>query len=221
MSTDSSIVDTVLADYVAGNLADPARVLIESHLEIAPDNRQWAADLEAVHGIEVSESKEAGLNDRASMLDTIFKTGTPDWAAADVPSGDTGQDGMLPNALQNYIGKDLDDLAWRRVIPGLKEASVETADGVEAKFLRIRAGQAMPTHTHHGNEMTLVLQGAFSDSSGRYGRGDISIADEDVDHKPVAEPGEDCICFVVCDAPLELTGPIGRWFAPFVNRQSR
>jgi putative transcriptional regulator len=55
-----------------------------------------------------------------------------------------------------------------------------------------------------------VLRGGFSDVSGHYMRGDIAIADEDVDHKPVADADEDCICFAVTDAPLKLTGPVGK-----------
>ncbi len=68
----------------------------------------------------------------------------------------------------------------------------------------------MPNHTHGGNEMTLVLAGGFSDDTGHYERGDVSIADDELVHTPVADPGEDCICLAVTDAPLKLTGPIGR-----------
>jgi putative transcriptional regulator len=31
-----------------------------------------------------------------------------------------------------------------------------------------------------------------------------------VNHTPVADDDEDCICFAVTDAPLRLTGPVGR-----------
>jgi putative transcriptional regulator len=82
---------------------------------------------------------------------------------------------------------------------------------------RIRAGKKMPQHTHEGSEYTLVIRGAFSDVTGRYGCGDVAISDEDIDHTPVAEAGEECLCFAVMDAPLRLTGPIGRFFNRFVQ----
>ena len=47
-------------------------------------------------------------------------------------------------------------------------------------------------------------------ATGRYARGDLAIADSALDHQPVADSGEDCICFAVTDAPLRLTGPVGR-----------
>jgi putative transcriptional regulator len=75
----------------------------------------------------------------------------------------------------------------------------------------------MPSHTHEGSEITLVLRGGFSDATGHYRRGDIAIADSEVDHRPRADEDEDCICFAVTDAPLRLTGPVAR----FVQRLLR
>ena len=77
-------------------------------------------------------------------------------------------------------------------------------------MLWIRGGRRMPSHTHEGSEITLVLSGAFSDVTGRYARGDIAIAEADLDHRPMTDAGEDCLCFAVTDAPLHLTGPVGR-----------
>ena len=64
----------------------------------------------------------------------------------------------------------------------------------------------VPQHTHEGSELTLVLEGAFRDKTGRYARGDLALADGSIEHRPVAEPGEDCMCLTVTDAPLRLTG---------------
>jgi putative transcriptional regulator len=70
----------------------------------------------------------------------------------------------------------------------------------------IRAGRALPAHTHKGMELILILDGAFNDERGRFARGDISIADETVDHRPVAEKDRACIAFGVSDGPIKLTG---------------
>jgi putative transcriptional regulator len=88
----------------------------------------------------------------------------------------------------------------------------------EASLLWIRAGQAMLSHTHSGLEATLVLKGGFADIHGHYERGDIAVADETVDHKPVADDTEDCICFVVSEGHVKLTGPIGRIFSRLSGR---
>ena len=47
-------------------------------------------------------------------------------------------------------------------------------------------------------------------TTGRYGRGDIAIADQSVNHRPIAETERPCISFAVTDAPLRFNGPIGQ-----------
>jgi putative transcriptional regulator len=85
------------------------------------------------------------------------------------------------------------------------------------RLMRIKSGTAMPAHTHEGIELTLVLAGGFSDETGHFLRGDLAEADATIDHRPVADPGEDCLCLAVTDAPLRLTGPIGRLLNPFLR----
>ena len=59
-------------------------------------------------------------------------------------------------------------------------------------------------------ELTLVLQGAFRDAEDRFGPGDVEIADEELEHTPVAEAGADCICLAATDAPLRFNRLIPR-----------
>ncbi len=75
----------------------------------------------------------------------------------------------------------------------------------------------MPSHTHAGLELTLVLQGGFCDRTGHFLRGDVAEADSDVDHRPVADDDGPCLCLAVTDAPLRLTGRVGRMLNPFVR----
>jgi putative transcriptional regulator len=80
--------------------------------------------------------------------------------------------------------------------------------------LCIPAGQAVPDHGHRGLELTLVLQGAFRDDKDRFGPGDVEIADEADQHKPVAEAGCDCVCLAATDAPLRFRGIMPRLLQP-------
>ena len=85
------------------------------------------------------------------------------------------------------------------------------------RLLWIRASAAEPRHTHEGVELTLVLKGGFHDAHGHYRCGDVEGADKDVDHRPVADDDEDCLCLAVTDALLQLTSPLGRLINPFVK----
>jgi hypothetical protein len=127
---------------------------------------------------------------------------------------------LMPLALRSYVGRHLHVLRWRAILPGIKECRITRNARGETSFLRCRPGAALPAHTHEGLEATLVLQGAFSDVTGHYALGDIEVADDTVDHRPVADRNAECIVFVVLEAPVKLTGPFGRLIQRIYNQCS-
>ena len=80
-----------------------------------------------------------------------------------------------------------------------------------------RAGVRTPSHGHFGFEAMLVLKGGFSDGVDEYRRGDVCVADEEVEHKPIALPGEDCIVYCVREAPVKL-GTVNRMIQMLIGR---
>jgi anti-sigma factor ChrR (cupin superfamily) len=117
---------------------------------------------------------------------------------------------LMPLALRAYVARHLGAPKWRTILPGIKQCRIPGDARADASFLRCRPGSAIPAHTHAGLEAVLVLQGAFSDAHGHYVRGDIAVADPTIDHRPVADPAEECIIFIVQEAQVKLTGPFGR-----------
>ena len=124
---------------------------------------------------------------------------------------------MVPRPLSDYLDGDLASLAWKKRGSLSEVAVLPDQGGFKTRLYRIRPGTAMPQHSHEGREFTLLLAGGFSDETGHYLRGDVAAVDSSVDHRPVADPGEDCICLAVTDAPLRLTGPLGRFLNPFAR----
>jgi putative transcriptional regulator len=100
---------------------------------------------------------------------------------------------------------------------GVRQAILSTDKAATARLLYIPAGAAVPDHGHHGNELTMVLQGGFSDEYDHFLRGDVEIADEDINHTPIADVGEDCICLAVTDAPLKFSGLMPRLLQPLLR----
>ncbi|MEQ8965761.1 MAG: ChrR family anti-sigma-E factor [Azospirillaceae bacterium] len=163
-------------------------------------------------------ARESGARDLAAKaVDAIAEVPTPCVPAAKPAAPGRHAIDRVPAPLRGYIGGDLESQPWRPVMRGLDELPIAIDGVATVKLLRIRGGTAMPRHTHSGTEMTLVLEGGFSDERGHFLRGDVAVTDAAVDHRPVADPGEDCYCLTVTDAPLRLTGPIGRLLNPFVR----
>ncbi|MDB5648528.1 MAG: chrR [Hyphomicrobiales bacterium] len=199
-------LDALLAAYSAGTLNPSLHALVASHLSMKHDSRAFVAALEGLAADELTKIKPEPLSRRNERLKAIFEAPAAPLGKS-VPA--TGAS-ILPPPLRHYLGRDMDAIRWRTKLPGVKECCIEHTGRGEASLLWIKGGRRMPSHTHEGSEVTLVLKGAFSDVTGRYSRGDIAIADADLDHKPFTDAGEDCICFAVTDAPLHLTGPFGR-----------
>jgi putative transcriptional regulator len=204
-----------LLDYASGSLREPVALLVATHLALCPHCRRATSELEAVGGalLETLPPEPVAEDSLARLLARLDRPEPPAAPAAAPQAGDN----LLPQPLRGYVGGALDQLAWRRLGP-IAEARLLTGFGkTTTRLLEVRAGAALPSHTHAGNELTLVLQGGFSDVTGHYLRGDVAEADDELDHRPVADQGEDCLCLAVTDAPLRLTGRLGRMLNPFLR----
>jgi putative transcriptional regulator len=113
---------------------------------------------------------------------------------------------------------NLDELDWKKVTRSLRIADLGEIEGAaEFSLYHIAEGGRIPQHNHSGTEMTLVLQGGFSDESGSYHAGDFIIREAGDIHAPTALPGSDCICLAVLEAPLRFTRWHHRWLSPLLQ----
>lgn len=200
---DSRGLDELLAAYAAGALSPPLYALVASHLVLSPRNIGFVAALEEGLSAAMEMAPGKRLPDRDQRLAAIF--------AAEAPAEPALRQSPLPAPLQSLIGVNFDEIRWRTRLPGISEYHIAAHEAGEATLYRIKSGRKMPVHTHRGTEATLVLRGSFRDAFGVYGIGDIALADSEIDHQPIVDSSEDCLCFAVTDAPLRLTGPVGRY----------
>ena len=97
---------------------------------------------------------------------------------------------------------------------GVRQRILPHGRGGSVLRLYSPSGQAVPAHGHNGLELTLVLQCAFHDETGRFGVGDVEIAGSDLEHTPVAEEGASCSCLAATDAALRCRSCIPRLLQP-------
>lgn len=204
--------DTLLMAYSAGQLPEAHNLAVATHISLCDDCRARMESFDAVGGSVIEGCEAVTLAD-----DSLAATMARIRGAAPVQHTAPVKRGVFPAPLQDYVGGDLDAVRWRSIGGGVKQAILPTSKGASARLLRIPGGTAVPDHTHGGLELTLVLQGAFADEGGRFARGDIEIADQEVTHTPTAEAGQDCICLAVTDAPLQFNSLIPRLLQPFLK----
>jgi putative transcriptional regulator len=202
--------DQLLMGYSAGQLPEAFNLIVATHVSMCDDCRARLAALDAVGGALIEDIEEVAMGE-AALAATLSRLDMLPQATRSVPLRPAG---ILPAPLADYVGGDVDTVRWRKIAGGVKQAILPTSADATARLLYIPAGMAMPDHGHKGTELTLVLQGAFADENDRFGRGDVEIADQAVQHTPVALAGEDCICLAVTDAPLRFRGMIPRLAQP-------
>lgn len=211
-------LNVLLANYAAGSLTPALHALVGAHLELSNVNRKYVQTLEESLARQITAlpvcAVQESVHGRERRLADIF--------AQDANSPKPrhfidAQDNADPKALHHFFGQKIDDLAYKTLLPGVREYRVDAGQQSRAILYRIRAGQKLPEHTHDGTEITLVIRGSFYDDGGHFKRGDIVIADEDINHVPIAGDEGECVCFSVIDAPLRLTGSLGRFINPFLT----
>jgi len=213
-----------LLEYAAGDLKESVSLIIATHLALCPTCRNAVSDAEMIGGVYLDSMRPEAISD--SALSSIMRR--LDFADDDQAivyekhsgqSGDGKIDGVsIPEPLRSSLDvSESGSLNWLRMAAGIDRIDITNEHGVVARMLRIDAGRAMPRHGHSADEQTLVLSGGFSDEFGHFGPGDIECADEDVVHRPVADASEPCICLIVADAPIRLSGPFGKLLQPFVR----
>lgn len=206
------LTDALLMAYSAGSLPEGFNLVVATHISMCDECRARMYEFDAVGGAVVDDVDPVELSSD-SFAATLALIAKGDIEAADVPA----QTGTLPVPLQDYVGRDLDAVKWRKVGGGVRQAILKTDKSARVRLLHIPAGMAMPDHSHGGMELTLVLQGAFKDDTDRFAAGDIEVATEDDHHQPVADHGADCICLTVTDAPLKFDSWIPRIAQPFLR----
>lgn len=216
------LTDALLMAYSAGSPPEAFSLILAAHVSMCDECRARLAAFDTVGGalIDTGEAAEMEQGSLAATLTRIKARGSDD-TGPDAPRRSVSQQSarpfVLPAPVRDYVGGDVDAVRWRPVGGGVRQAILPTSRAASARLLYIPGGVAVPDHGHRGTELTLVLQGAFSDESDRFARGDVEVADENVQHTPVAEKGEDCICLAATDAPLRFRGLIPRIAQPFLR----
>jgi len=199
--------------YAAGQLPEAFNLVVATHVSLCDECRAQLASFDAVGGAILEEAAEISMGEDA-LARALARIEDLPQATRSEPLKPAG---IFPAPLADYVGGDLSSVRWRRVGGGVRQAILPTGADATVRLLYIPAGTAVPDHGHRGMELTLVLQGAFADENDRFNRGDIEIADEELEHTPVALAGEDCICLAATDAPLRFRGLIPRLAQPLLR----
>ena len=204
------IPDELLIAYASGNLDQAFSLVLAAHISMCDDCRARLGAHEAVGGAML---EEFAPGDRAISVSSDMRARLMD--ALDDPYEEQASyesSGVFPAPVMEALGGL--PPKWKPLGMGVRQSILSHGKNGSVRLLYIPGGQAVPDHGHNGLELTLVLQGAFSDETGRFGVGDVEVANSDLEHTPIADEGPACICLAATDAALRFRSFIPRLLQP-------
>lgn len=210
--------EELLWSYAAGTLDQDSSLLVATHLALCPQCRSTVKMVEGIGGELIDKAYPADNdidaldNVMAKLSDISFDEDdpVPTTFKEDIVSGVT-----LPRPLRDHIARPLDELNWQWLGFGVRYSPIANQTmGTKVGLLRIAPNTKVPSHGHTGSEMTMVLSGGYSDSLGKFGVGDVEIADDSTVHQPISDSGVECICLVVISGQQLPTGIMAKAFRP-------
>ncbi len=214
--------DATLMSFAAGTLGEALSVVVASHLDWCPSCRRRAHQLDVLGAVVMQsiDGEEMSCSEEAVFARADNITELPRARRRPAPADENSNATALPLPLEKLGVRSLDDVQWTWLGPGVRSCRLPLSNqdaGGDLRLLRIGAGRKMPEHGHGGTELTLVLNGAYEDKFGRFGRGDVADVDEDAEHQPIVTNTGECICLVASEHPAKFNGILGRILQPIVG----
>ena len=209
----------ILLEFSAGNLSEPHALCIRLHLDQCPSCSSRVDTLDSLGAVMMENQPQTEVS--SDMFDSILSRIDSDTGVDDQQTASTAaKNSRRVSPLEKLLGDDLNSLPWKRQLGDVSTLDITDRfpDQQEQVVLqKLTAGGKAPSHTHRGEETTIVLQGAFADQKGVFNQWDFVVLNQEDDHKPVAVGCEDCITLSILSAPVKLTGTFSRMLNPFIR----
>lgn len=211
--------------YASGALDEAETLIVSAHINLSEKGQKAASFYEAMGGVTLEKFCEPVQMSKGSMeyvldrLDDLDKDNS--CAQSESCECSIFKDLPIPDCLSDAVLGQKRSPSWKKYVPGVEGFELKMGckrSTSKARFMRFDPAFKSPHHSHAGREITLVLDGAFDDETGRYGRGDLLVIDnEEQHHTPQACPTDGCVCMVVTNAPIRLKG-IASLLNPFLGK---
>ncbi|WP_370978570.1 ChrR family anti-sigma-E factor [Agaribacterium sp. ZY112] len=218
MSIRHHLDEATLVSYSAGAMSQSMALVVACHIAECAECRARLQVTDSIGGLLMDELDSAPIAQGA--LEAVLACLDDEPVQVKTRKNETAvKRSEVPAPLAQYIGNDLDVLEWKRIVPGVFsfDLPLKGERGGVSRLLRIAPGKAMLPHSHDGNELTLILRGSYCDEMGRFTVGDVADLDSDIDHQPLVDSDQDCICLVATDAPLKFNTLLGKIVQPITG----
>ena len=212
--SNTSDMSEIYAAYASGTLDPALSLLLGTQRSLRGDTDTALALGDILSGALLEREEPAQMANNAlqsalSAIDALETGQNIVNSPAGLASNALDEILALPEPLRGFAIDAAGKAGWKRTAPGIQRLTLDVGSDVETEIYRIEPGTAVPRHSHEGSEFTLVVSGGFTDETGNFGPGDLSVKGPEDTHQPIADQGEICFTLAVRDGGLKFTGIMG------------
>jgi putative transcriptional regulator len=188
----------ILAAYAAGTHEPGFGLVVGAHVQTCAACRERVGAFEAASGAALADLPRSALGPDA-LEKVMARLEVPEPAPA--PEAETS----------SFLARlPLKPRKW--VAPGVWVAAVDTPHAPENRVYVLSAPKGMTAarHQHSGAEYCTVLSGAYRDELGVFSAGDFVAAESELNHQPIVDGQEACVCLFATEGRLKPKGLVGR-----------
>lgn len=215
--------DTLLIKFAEGSASPVESLMVSAHCDMCHTCRSkvdsFTTELASKHIDQASEHAYL-QRDYALIFDTIVESDAivKNESAQINKCGSAnrslfldGREFAIPKTLGNAVSQSNE---WRHLLGKIWFNAVDLGGGYLAQFIYMEKGGCVPEHSHKGHELTLVLDGEFSDGHHAFDTGDFVLMDHNDTHAPIATSDNGCLVFCILDKPLYFNSGWARLINP-------
>ncbi len=192
----------LLQQYAHGQLGELENMIVAAHLTLNPKARAIVAEFESIGGdilmneCEPVPMEKCCVKSMLNLIDTDRSDTTSKPFHEIKPSHDDLR--CIPSPITQYFDRKNQPIKWKKLSRGIDYCPLPDNQTMSiATLLRAQPNVSMEEHEHTSEEITLLLDGAYEDVTGRHEKGDLIVLDERIPHKPVSDKKHGCVCITL------------------------
>ena len=202
----------------AGTLDEAQATVVAAHVERCPCCHAKVACADAIGGALLASLPPTAMSGGAAgrLLQRVAEAeNLIDLTSVRTVNGHAR--GALPLSLAKIIPQGIDVLPWKQLGPGVRgvRLPVTSRAGIQLCLFEADPGAVFGGHTHGGNEITLVMRGAYHVNGLRFGPGDSEDSEPGSHHLAIADLDEGCLCLAFIEGKNRPDGILARLLQPF------
>ena len=218
---------STLTDFAFGTTSNISELVIKAHLAECPECRKVVKDIETLggemlmNGVRRAPDTKTSLQKEGLRICEEYDSSVPS-DHDNEPLKSSRTDGLdkgsgLSDVFSTYLDCSFEALPWKSAGKDINVCKLRSEGDSSLWMIRGQPGAKLPSHSHGGQELTLILKGSYACSSQIFSKGDLHECDEEGAHQPIIIGKEECVSLVATEGKIRFEHWLPRLLQPIIG----